>query len=145
MLVHQRVCAVHVRARSLDRYARLKRRTVLLSLCLFFFVPPQVLIAHARTCPGHHASRAHGEVCKSVKYLMLHIRDCCGRTPDGAACGFPWCTPCKFLIHHLVKCRQPQQCAICSPQDLPPALAKLRQLNQLRDSHAAPNPSPANA
>ena len=98
MLVHQRVCAVHVRARTLDRYARLKRRTVLLSLCLFFFVPPQVLIAHARTCPGHHASRAHGEVCKSVKYLMLHIRDCCGRTPDGAAAECMRATRCVRVI-----------------------------------------------
>jgi hypothetical protein len=94
----------------------------------------QVLIAHARTCPGHHLSRAHGEVCKSIKYLMLHIRDCCGRTPDGQACGFPWCKPCKYLIHHLVKCQAPDRCAICSPHDLPPALQKLRALNQLRDT-----------
>jgi hypothetical protein len=133
-----------------------------------------VLIAHARTCPGHHLSRSHsevafsesfgwiilfffffncacvrgvikalvqffflflfGQVCKSVKYLMLHIRDCCGKTPDGSECGFPWCRPCKYLIHHLVKCHKPDSCQICSPWDLPPGLVKLRALNQLRDS-----------
>jgi len=109
----------------------------LLRCALVSTVCVQVLIAHARTCPGHHLSRAHGEVCKSVKYLMLHIRDCCGRTPDGQACGFPWCKPSKYLIHHLVKCKQPDRCAICSPHDLPPALLKLRALNQLRDAPSA--------
>ena len=91
-----------------------------------------VLIAHARTCPGHHLSRAHSEVCKSVKYLMLHIRDCNGTLHDGSECGFPWCRPCKYLIHHLVKCRRPEECPMCSPWDLPPALQKLRAMNQAR-------------
>mmetsp|Transcript_44430 Transcript_44430/g.100452 ORF Transcript_44430/g.100452 Transcript_44430/m.100452 type:complete len:711 (-) Transcript_44430:440-2572(-) len=99
-----------------------------------------VLIAHARSCPGHHASRQHSEVCKSVKYLMLHIRDCCGKLPGGAECSFPWCKPCKYLIHHLVKCRKPERCPICSPADLPPALHKLKALNMLRESQQ-PTPS----
>eukprot|EP00613_Pedinella_sp_CCMP2098_P058028 CAMPEP_0171867268 /NCGR_PEP_ID=MMETSP0992-20121227/30759_1 /TAXON_ID=483369 /ORGANISM="non described non described, Strain CCMP2098" /LENGTH=709 /DNA_ID=CAMNT_0012490813 /DNA_START=74 /DNA_END=2202 /DNA_ORIENTATION=+ len=92
-----------------------------------------VLIAHARTCPGRHLSRSHSEVCKSVKYLMLHIRDCCGNLPDGSECGFPWCRPCKCLIHHLVKCQKPEKCPVCSPVDLPPALSNLRSLNQLHE------------
>ena len=76
------------------------------------------------------------QVCKSVKYLMLHIRDCCGTLPDGSECPFPWCRPCKYLIHHLVKCHKPDECIICSPQDLPPSLARLRTLNQQREEQA---------
>jgi len=75
-------------------------------------------------------SHRHSEVCKSVKYLMLHIRDCCGKTSDGTECSFPWCKPCKALLAHLVRCNKPDSCDICSPYDLPPALRKLRQLNQ---------------
>lgn len=37
-----------------------------------------VLMAHARTCPGQHAKPQHAEVCRSIKFLMLHIRDCTG-------------------------------------------------------------------
>mmetsp|Transcript_40586 Transcript_40586/g.55247 ORF Transcript_40586/g.55247 Transcript_40586/m.55247 type:complete len:530 (-) Transcript_40586:849-2438(-) len=88
-----------------------------------------VLITHARTCPGHHRSARHREVCQSVKYLMLHIRDCCGKTNDGRDCAFPWCKPCKCLLMHLVKCHTPEKCSICSPWDLPPSLRKLKALN----------------
>lgn len=37
-----------------------------------------VLMSHARTCPGRHAKAQHAEVCRSTKFLMLHIRDCTG-------------------------------------------------------------------
>lgn len=38
-----------------------------------------VLMCHARTCTGVHNSPKHAEICKSTKYLMLHIRDCNGK------------------------------------------------------------------
>jgi hypothetical protein len=72
------------------------------------------LLAHARTCPGHHMSEKHQAVCKSVKYLMLHVRDCDGRTLDGEVCGFSWCRPCKHLLGHLVRCYEAEKCQICS-------------------------------
>lgn len=37
-----------------------------------------VLMSHARTCPGRHANPQHAEVCRSTKFLMLHMRDCTG-------------------------------------------------------------------
>lgn len=37
-----------------------------------------VLMAHARTCPGRHAKAQHADVCRSTKFLMLHMRDCTG-------------------------------------------------------------------
>lgn len=46
-----------------------------------------VLMGHARTCPGLHKSPAHAEVCRNVKYLMLHIRDCDGKVCGGALAG----------------------------------------------------------
>ena len=99
-----------------------------------------VLISHARTCPGYHKSPRHAEVCKSVKYLMLHIRDCPGKMADGTTCPFHWCQPCKQLLNHLVKCGAPSTCPVCSPWDLPPALVKLRSLNHSRDKGTDPQP-----
>ncbi|KAG5181792.1 hypothetical protein JKP88DRAFT_257864 [Tribonema minus] len=40
-----------------------------------------VLMGHARECPGKHADPRHAEVCRSTKFLMLHIRDCNGLAP----------------------------------------------------------------
>lgn len=37
-----------------------------------------VLMSHARTCPGRHANPQHADVCRSTKFLMLHMRDCNG-------------------------------------------------------------------
>eukprot|EP00590_Aulacoseira_subarctica_P001346 CAMPEP_0172437862 /NCGR_PEP_ID=MMETSP1064-20121228/72486_1 /TAXON_ID=202472 /ORGANISM="Aulacoseira subarctica , Strain CCAP 1002/5" /LENGTH=432 /DNA_ID=CAMNT_0013186373 /DNA_START=1581 /DNA_END=2879 /DNA_ORIENTATION=+ len=37
-----------------------------------------ILINHASTCPGRHKSVKCSELCQSVKYLMLHVRDCPG-------------------------------------------------------------------
>lgn len=78
------------------------------------------LMSHARTCPGHHHSEAHRAVCTSTKYLMLHVRDCDGKTLDGEACGFSWCRPCKHLLGHLVRCYESEQCSICRPQKREP-------------------------
>ncbi|GAB5031835.1 Hypothetical protein NocV09_00700980 [Nannochloropsis oceanica] len=71
------------------------------------------LLEHARTCPGNHAAEKHQAVCTSAKYLMLHVRDCDGRTLDGEACGFSWCRPCKHLLGHLVRCYEAEKCQIC--------------------------------
>ena len=35
-----------------------------------------VLMCHARGCSGQHQSEGHASVCRSVKLLMLHLRDC---------------------------------------------------------------------
>ena len=85
-----------------------------------------VLLEHARTCPGNHQSEAHTEVCESAKFLMLHIRDCCGTAADGGACAFSWCRPCMSLAVHLLVCPEPGLCAICSPSDLSQAMSELR-------------------
>jgi hypothetical protein len=74
-----------------------------------------VLMCHARTCTGTHSSDKHAEICKSTKYLMLHIRDCRGLDAQGQECAFPWCRPCKKMLKHLTQCFQPSSCSICSP------------------------------
>ncbi|CAM9285607.1 unnamed protein product, partial [Phaeothamnion confervicola] len=84
-----------------------------------------VLMCHARECPGLHKSKNHQEVCRSTKFLMLHIRDCSGSSADGALCPQPWCRPCKALLHHLLHCSG-DACAICSPEQLPRPLQELR-------------------
>jgi hypothetical protein len=35
------------------------------------------------------------QVCRSTKFLMLHIRDCGGMLASGEPCPYPWCGPCK--------------------------------------------------
>ena len=40
-----------------------------------------VLMEHARGCSGSHADAQHAQVCRSTKFLMLHIRDCDGLAP----------------------------------------------------------------
>ncbi|CAM9536936.1 unnamed protein product [Phaeothamnion confervicola] len=89
-----------------------------------------VMMTHARSCPGRHSNPHHQEVCRSTKFLMLHIRDCSGSSADGAPCPQPWCRPCKALLLHLVNCPEPAACEICNPLDLPPPLRQLRQLNE---------------
>ncbi|CAM9520163.1 unnamed protein product, partial [Ectocarpus sp. 6 AP-2014] len=63
-----------------------------------------VLMCHARHCPGNHRSARLAEVCRSVKFLMLHLRDCDGKTRNGDPCPMPWCEPCMSLLHHLIQC-----------------------------------------
>lgn len=74
-----------------------------------------VLMCHARTCAGHHASAKHAEICKSTKFLMLHIRDCKGTDMHGRDCLFSWCAPCKKMLRHLTTCKEASACAVCNP------------------------------
>ena len=117
-----------------------------------------VLMAHSSTCPGRyvlhrvgimfmmvlaffiqllpffyrHKHAKHRDVCSSVKYLMLHVRDCPGTTAAFDICPFPWCRKVKHLLYHMVSCVQPKDCAICSPQNLSPNLTALIGLNDYR-------------
>lgn len=74
-----------------------------------------VLMCHARTCTGAHSSEKHAEICKSTKFLMLHIRDCKGIDIHGRDCQFPWCKPCKKMLRHLTQCYEPDSCTVCNP------------------------------
>lgn len=74
-----------------------------------------VLMCHARGCSGVHSSPKHTEICKSTKFLMLHIRDCKGVDIHGRECLFPWCAPCKKMLKHLSQCYEPTTCSVCNP------------------------------
>ena len=89
-------------------------------------------MCHARTCTGAHTSEKHVEICRSTKFLMLHIRDCHGLDIHGRACKFPWCGPCRKMLRHLTRCYEPATCAVCNPWSLPESFAQLRQLNERR-------------
>jgi hypothetical protein len=91
-----------------------------------------VLMCHASTCPCNHKNENAKDVCLSTKYMMLHIRDCPGTTSTYDVCPFPWCRKAKHLLYHLVSCRNPKECAICSPKTLPRGLATLVGLNAHR-------------
>ncbi|VEU40384.1 unnamed protein product [Pseudo-nitzschia multistriata] len=88
-----------------------------------------ILMGHAATCPCQHKLEKHRDVCRSVKYMMLHVRDCPGTTSTFDVCPFPWCRKVKHLLYHLVSCKEPDQCAICSPKELPKGLKGLVGLN----------------
>lgn len=91
-----------------------------------------ILMGHASTCPCQHKLEKHKDVCRSVKYMMLHVRDCPGTTSTCDVCPFPWCRKVKHLLYHLVSCKEPDQCVICSPKDLPKGLKGLVGLNAHR-------------
>jgi len=91
-----------------------------------------ILIGHAATCPCQHKSEKQRDICRSVKYMMLHVRDCPGTTSTFDVCPFPWCRKVKHLLYHLVACAEPDQCTICSPSDLPKGLKELVGLNAHR-------------
>lgn len=91
-----------------------------------------ILMGHASTCPCHHKSEKHKEVCRATKYMMLHVRDCPGTTSTCDVCPFPWCRKVKHLLYHLVSCKEPDQCQICSPKELPKGLQGLVGLNAHR-------------
>ena len=74
----------------------------------------------------------HRDVCNSVKFLMLHARDCPGTTATFDICPFPWCRKVKHLMYHLVACPRPQECAVCSPVALSHNLEGLIGLNDYR-------------
>lgn len=88
-----------------------------------------ILMCHARTCGGGHQHPEQANMCKSVKFLMLHIRDCSGSDLYGRNCLFPWCRAGKHLIDHLTHCYDPVGCVVCNPSTLPPAFSQLRQIN----------------
>ena len=91
-----------------------------------------ILMAHASTCPCQHRSEEHRETCRSVKWMMLHVRDCPGTTPNFDVCPFPWCRKVKHLLYHLVSCREPGTCDICSPSGLGRNLVQLGAINDHR-------------
>jgi hypothetical protein len=91
-----------------------------------------ILMGHASTCPCHHKSEKEKDICRSTKYMMLHVRDCPGTTSTFDVCPFPWCRKVKHLLYHLVSCSEPDQCSICSPKDLPKGLEGLVGLNAHR-------------
>jgi len=91
-----------------------------------------ILMGHASTCPCHHKCAKHRDICRSTKYMMLHVRDCPGTTSTFDVCPFPWCRKVKHLLYHLVSCSNPDQCQICSPKDLPKGLESLVGLNTHR-------------
>ena len=91
-----------------------------------------VLMCHARTCNGHHSSKKHSEICKSTKYLMLHIRDCNGIDVHGRECQYSWCYPCKFMLRHLSNCFHQESCRICNPWNLSESYKQLKRINDQR-------------
>lgn len=92
-----------------------------------------ILMSHASTCPCQHKSHNHREVCRSVKWMMLHVRDCPGTTSNFDVCPFPWCRKVKHLLYHLVSCQEPATCKICAPADLGRNLLHLKELNNHRE------------
>lgn len=84
------------------------------------------------TLSCRHKSAKHRDVCRSTKYMMLHIRDCPGTTTSFDVCPFPWCRKVKHLLYHLVSCQKPKACSICTPKTLTRNLTKLNKLNYHR-------------
>jgi len=91
-----------------------------------------ILMGHASTCPCLHKSSEHRDICRSTKWMMLHIRDCPGTTSTFDVCPFPWCRKVKHLLYHLVSCVEPETCRICSPKDLNKNMLRLCGLNEYR-------------
>ncbi len=91
-----------------------------------------VLMCHARTCNGSHSLKKHSEICKSTKYLMLHIRDCNGVDVHGRECQYSWCYPCKFMLRHLSNCFHQESCKICNPWNLSESFKQLKRINDQR-------------
>lgn len=79
-----------------------------------------------------HKSSEHRDICRSTKWMMLHIRDCPGTTSTFDVCPFPWCRKVKHLLYHLVSCVEPETCRICSPKDLNKNMLRLCGLNEFR-------------
>ena len=82
-----------------------------------------------------HKSHEQRDVCRSTKFMMLHVRDCQGTTINFDVCPFPWCRKVKHLLYHLVSCIEPLTCNICSPADLPKGMNGLIGLNNYRLKH----------
>jgi hypothetical protein len=91
-----------------------------------------ILMGHASSCPGRHKSAKHDEVCRSTKWMMLHVRDCPGTTSSFDVCPFAWCRKVKHLLFHLVSCTKPQYCTICAPAEIDSNWNTLTKLNDHR-------------
>jgi len=91
-----------------------------------------ILMGHASTCPGRHRKGKLREVCHSTKFMMMHVRDCPGTTSTFDVCPFPWCRKVKHLLYHLVSCQTPDECSICTPNELPQSFKALKGLNAHR-------------
>lgn len=79
-----------------------------------------------------HESTKAEEVCRSAKWLMLHVRDCPGTTLTDDVCPFPWCRKVKHLLYHLLSCTVPHECDICSGSEMEYNMSRLRHLNAFR-------------
>jgi len=93
-----------------------------------------VLMSHARTCSGEHKSDELSEVCRSTKFLMLHVRDCPGVDVSGCTCRYSWCQPTKKMLRHLTRCFQPTTCGVCCAASVSDSFAHLCKLNNNRAS-----------
>lgn len=107
---------------------------VLLNAILFFSV---IDIFYQTTSPvplfPRHKSSAHAQLCNSVKYMMLHVRDCPGITTcSGDVCPFPWCRKVKHLLYHLVSCVKQDTCKVCRPTNNSKNMLNLTNLNKFR-------------
>lgn len=91
-----------------------------------------VLMSHATTCLGQHRNQKQDDVCRSTRWMMLHVRDCPGTTSMLDVCPFPWCRKVKHLLYHLVSCTDWDKCKICASSNLGDNLRKLRGLNEHR-------------
>jgi TAZ zinc finger len=92
----------------------------------------KLLLGVLTVCCFSHKNADHSEVCRSTKYLMLHVRDCPGTTATFDVCPFPWCRKVKHLLFHLVSCSHPQSCAMCSSKHLSRNMKRLQCLNKHR-------------
>jgi hypothetical protein len=79
-----------------------------------------------------HKSAKHGDACRNIKWMMLHVRDCPGTTSSYDVCPFVWCRKVKHLLFHLVSCTKPLCCAICAPAELDSNWDALKKLNDHR-------------
>lgn len=79
-----------------------------------------------------HKTKEARDICTSIKFLMLHVRDCPGTTSTYDICPYPWCRKTKHLLYHLVSCLEPDKCKICTPEFLSPQMKQLRGLNRFR-------------
>lgn len=89
-----------------------------------------VLMCHCRNCNGEHESQEHEAVCRSTKFLMLHVRDCEGFNAQGQECLFPWCRLCKKMLIHITGCVDPGKCTICNPWCLSQSYFQFQGLNK---------------
>ena len=79
-----------------------------------------------------HKNSKNRSLCRNIKLLMLHVRDCPGTTSCSDICPFPWCRKTKHLLYHLVSCIDPVHCNICSRNDHSFNLEALKGLNDFR-------------